>query len=134
MSRFTANRRYLSDETGAATIEAVLWVPFFVIVFSLIADASLLFNAQTMLTRVVQDANRAYSVGLLKSEAETESYILARVGAAEGDPDTTCVTTYSYGIIRTKLVVPAGHYLAVGFFDALTRLKLTVTSEQVMES
>lgn len=134
MTRFSANGTYLSDETGAATIEAVLWLPFFIIIFGLITDASLLFNTQSMLTRVVQDANRNYSIGLLKSEAETEDYILARVGAAKGDPDTSVVTTYAYGVIRTKLVVPAGAYMAIGLFDALTNLRLTVTSEQVMES
>jgi len=134
MRRIFAPRRFLSDEAGAATIEAVLWLPFFIIVFGLITDASLLFNTQSMLTRVVQDANRAYSIGLLKDETETQNYILARVGAAQGDPDTTVVTTYAYGVIRTKLVVPAGAYMAIGLFDALTQLRLTVTSEQVMES
>lgn len=133
MKRIFARPTYLSDETGAATIEAVLWLPFFVALFALITDASLLFNAQSMLTRVVQDANRAYSIGLLKSETETEAYVRARVGAAQNDPDTTVVTTYAYGIIRTKLVVPAGHYMAVGLFDALTHIRLTVTSEQLME-
>ena len=133
MKRSSANHTYLSDETGAATIEAVLWLPFFIFIFGLITDASLLFNTQSMLTRVVQDANRAYSIGLLKSEAETEDYVLARVGAARGEPDTTVETTYAYGIIRTKLVVPAGAYMAVGLFDALTGIHLTVTSEQVME-
>jgi len=134
MTRDSATNRFMTDETGAATVEAVLWMPFFVLFFGLIADASLLFNAQAALTRVVQDANRGYSIGLLDSETETEDYILARIGAGQGDPATTIETTYAYGIIRTTLTVRAADYMAVGFFNALTDLKLTVTSEHLMES
>jgi Flp pilus assembly protein TadG len=134
MWTFFGKKRFLSDDDGAATIEAVLWMPFFVLVFGLIADASLLFNTQAALTRIVQDANREYSIGLLKSEADTEAFILARVGAVQNDPSTSVKTTYANGLIRTTVTVPAKDYMAVGFFRALTGIHLTVTSEQVMES
>lgn len=56
-------KRFRRDERGSATIEAVLWLPMFVIFFVMIADVSLVFFRQTEVMRVVQDGNRALSVG-----------------------------------------------------------------------
>ena len=36
-------QRFRREEGGSATIEAVLWLPFFVIFFVMIADVSLVF-------------------------------------------------------------------------------------------
>ena len=60
-----ALRRLLRAEEGSATVEVVLWIPFFLFLIALIADASLLFNRQAQMLRDVQNANRAYSVGRL---------------------------------------------------------------------
>lgn len=40
-------RRFRRDERGSATIEAVIWLPMFVIFFVMIADVSLVFFRQT---------------------------------------------------------------------------------------
>lgn len=127
-------KAFVKNEDGAASIETILWLPFFVGVFGLIADTSLMFNAQAALTRTVQDANRAYSIGLFDSPAEAEAYILERVGAAKDDQDTSISTTVTNGIIETTVIVDAGHYQAVGLFDALTGLRMTVTARHLMES
>ena len=126
---------FARNEDGSATIETVLWLPFFVALFALIADASLMFNAQASLTRTVQDANRAYSVGILESETEAESYVLARIGAdASADADTTIQTTVADGIISTTVSVEAGHFTAIGVFNTFTDLRLTVQAQHMMES
>lgn len=126
--------KFLRSESGAATIETVLWLPFFVGIFGLIVDASLMFNAQAALTRTVQDANRAYSIGLLDSDSATEEFVLARVGAAKDDEDTVIQTSVSDGVITTVLSVQAGHYMAIGLFDAITNMNITVASQHLKES
>ena len=128
-------RAFRRDQDGSATIEGVLWMPVFILIFGLIADASLLFHAQAQLTRIVQDANRAYSVGRLDSEIETQNFIRARLGAVALDANTSVTTTVNgAGIIQTIVNVPAYEYAAVGFFTALTTFSLTISSQHVMES
>lgn len=128
------NGKFGKDENGSATIESVLWMPIFILIFSLIADASLLFHAQANLTRIVQDANRNYSIGRLDTNAETEAYVLARLGNAAGDPDTTIDTTVSLGVITTRVSVPAYNFVATGFFTSLMSIDLSVTAQHLMES
>ena len=125
---------FTSNEDGSATVESVLWIPFFFVIFALIADVSLMFNAQANLTRLVQDANRAYSIGLLESDAQTEAYVLARVGPGKDDENTTVDTTVTNGVINTTVSVAAGHYMSIGLFDALTNVDIVVTSQHMMES
>ena len=127
-------RNFTEKEDGSATIEAVLWMPIFVLIFSMIADASLLFNAQANLTRLVQDANRNYSIGRLDTDIETQDYIKARLGTAATDAKTTVNTSVSNGVISTTVSVPAYHYAAIGFFTALTQFNISVTSQHMMES
>lgn len=122
-----------AEESGSATVETVLWIPIYILFFSLIVDASMLFNAQAHLTRLAQDANRAYSVGRLDDATATRDYILARIGNAYGKPRTEVNVTENMGVISTEIKVDAGLYMAVGFFDALDRIQLVVRSQQMRE-
>ena len=137
MTKTRTNRTvgaFIRGQEGSATIETVLWLPFFIGIFGLIVDASLMFNAQAALTRTVQDANRAYSIGRIASASEAEAYVMARVGAAKNDTETTVVTTVTNGVINTTVTVAAGHYMAVGLFDAITNMKLNITAQHLMET
>ena len=66
-------KRFRRDERGSATIEAVPWLPLFVIFFVMIADVSLVFFRQTEVLRVVQDGNRALSVGRFGGQPKSSS-------------------------------------------------------------
>ena len=70
-------RRSLKNEDGNATIEAVLWLPFFLAAFTLVMDATMIFHNQSYILRVVQDTNRGVSIGKFQSESEAEEYIVA---------------------------------------------------------
>ena len=72
-------RRFLEDDNGSATIEAVLWLPLFFAIILVVMDASMAFNAQTRAMRIVQDTNRAFAVGRIATLAEAEPMMLARV-------------------------------------------------------
>lgn len=129
MKRFLPN--FARDEKGS-TIEFVIWFPMFAIILSLIADTSLIFFGQSRIYRITQVANRAYSIGNLESETDLETYINSAVSAIGGSAEVTSRVTD--GIIHTMVRVPARDFEAVGLITTFGDLKLTVTSDMVMEN
>ncbi len=123
--------KFRKDQEGSATVEAVLWLPFFVIIFVMIADVSFVFHRQSQALRVVQDANRAFSVGRLNSTIETEDFVLA--GIAAYTTGASVSTTVTSGIIRTTTLIPVDDMTAVNFFRFLRGYNVEVTSEHYLE-
>lgn len=116
------------------SVEAVLWIPVFVTLLCLVADASLIFGRKAEVLRVVQDANRAMSVGRFRSDVETETFIKDRiVGLA---PSAVIDTTYDVptGVIRTVVSIPSSDLTGgtpIGFLDSLT---IEVVAEHLSEA
>ena len=133
--RAAGEKYLLHDEDGNATIEAVLWLPIFVLFFALIVDASLMFNAQANLTRVVQDANRLCSVKQLNSVTAMQDYIAKRLGSRVANATRTEINTDcgTKTLVSTEVKVDAGLYMAVGAFDALDHIQLVVRGQQMRE-
>lgn len=129
--------RFLEDECGAAgVVEAALWIPFFLLLLTLFADASFLFNRQAQMLRTVQDVNRAYAVGQLTSPQEVHDTL-----AALYSPYSDAVRVESVydttgpggGLIRTSMSIPARDVVSIGIIANLTNFDFTVASEQYRE-
>ncbi len=120
------------DEAGSATIEAVLWLPFFIAAFTMVVDGSMIFHNHSQILRVTQDANRAFSVGRYADEATTESQIEAALSTLSDNAAAT--TTVSNGIISTTVTVPAGDIDVIGIFQSLTTPTITIRAQHLMES
>ncbi|MEJ2021163.1 MAG: TadE/TadG family type IV pilus assembly protein [Maritimibacter sp.] len=121
---------FARSESGT-TIEFVLWLPVFVIILSLIADTSLIFFGQSRVYRVIQVANRAYSLGQLETESSLETYItnaVASIGAT-----ATVQSELNNGIIHTMVQVPARDFEALGLITVFSNLNLTMSSDLVKE-
>jgi Flp pilus assembly protein TadG len=131
-----ALRRLLRAEEGSATVEVVLWIPFFLFLIALIADASLLFNRQAQMLRDVQNANRAYSVGRLTTPAAVQTALvndytpMSSSVTATSTLDTSVVST---GIIRTTLSIPARDVNSIGIIASLSNFNLAVTAQHYRE-
>ncbi len=97
-------RRITRDEEGSQTVEAVLWLPVFVMFLSLVIDVSMVFNRQSEFNRIVQDANRSYATGRLGSEDAAEAFIKTALG--NFGASATVTTSLIDGIIFTRLTVP----------------------------
>jgi Flp pilus assembly protein TadG len=131
-----ALRRFLRRSDGSATVEVVLWIPFFLLLIALIADASLLFNRQAQMLRAVQDANRAYSVGRLSSPAAVQTALIAAyqpVSTSVTATSTLDTSVVSTGIIRTTLTVPARDVTSLGLIASLSNFNLSVTAQHYRE-
>lgn len=124
-------RQFLKDD-GAVSVEAALWVPFFVFLITLVADAALIFYGQARALEVAQDANRAYSIGALTTAEDAEGYITSRLSGMS--PNTVAHVNYDRGLITSIVVIPTRDLDAVGFFTSLASIDLQVVAQMVKES
>lgn len=118
-------------EDGNATIEAVLWLPFFLAAFTFVADTTMIMHSQSAMLRIVQDANRALSIGKFQSENATEAYIEAALDyVTENAVATTSIVD---GIITTTVAAPAADLDLMGMFAGLTSINVHVRAQQLLE-
>ncbi|MGC1430289.1 MAG: TadE/TadG family type IV pilus assembly protein [Albidovulum sp.] len=126
--------RFKRSEDGAATIEAVLWLPFFIMLFGLLADVSMVFHGQSKLLRIVQDANRSMSIGRFASTSDAEDFVRLRVTGISSNALVTTSYIAGTGLITTQLSVPIGDLDLFGVSSVFSGVRMTVRSEHLMES
>ena len=97
----------------------------------LIVDVSMLFNGQTQVLRVVQDANRNFSVGRIATTADLSTYIESRLATMA--PNATASSTVSAGSIITNVSIPSSDLIMTGWFDMLGKTTVSVRSEHLVE-
>lgn len=122
--------RFWHRENGAATIEVILWLPFFLGLFSLMVDISMIFNNQSRIMRIIQDGNRNYSIRRLTTNAETETYVENRI--APISTNASAVTTNVAGLITTTVTVPLADLDLLGIAYAFNN-DWQVTADQLDE-
>lgn len=124
--------KFLRDETGSATIEAVIWMPVFFLILAFIMNVSMVFFNESQMLRVVQDGNRAFSLGRLDDNVAVQDYILSQL--AYLNANFTVATNISGGFVQTNLEAPAGELmplnLASGAFDGI---RVRVSAQHIIE-
>ena len=125
-------RRFFTDEDGSFTIESVVWLPIFAILIAVIMNVSLVFFSESQMMRVVQDANRAFSLGRFENELETETYILAELDHMGAN--FTVETTLSGGVITTEVSAPAADLMPLNLMtSAFDSVDVSVFAQQLVE-
>lgn len=138
-TRIAAWRRRLADDTGSASLEAVLWMPVFIVFIALVFDASMILMNRAHILRAVQDANRAFAVGRLETTtqaAEAVAAEVARYGATVhpgGGDKNTVLSSRQGSFIQTIVRVRAGDLSAVGLLQPFANLQLTVYANHLIE-
>lgn len=125
-------KRFAKDSHGAVTVEAVVWLPIYLLFFGLIADVSLMFHGQARAQRIAYDGNRLASMGLLDTENAVESAVLARVESFS--PGATVSTTFGASTVATTLTMPASDLTVIGTFTTFMNLDITVSSIHLRET
>lgn len=125
-------RDCLSDDSGSASIEAVLWMPVFMFFIALVFDASMILMNRAHILRAIQDGNRAFAVGQLDSTAATEDAIAA--GVARFGARVAPESTRQGNVIRSVVRVRAGDLSAVGLLQPFANLQLTVFAHHLIEN
>ncbi|MFC2968372.1 TadE/TadG family type IV pilus assembly protein [Acidimangrovimonas pyrenivorans] len=125
-------RGFLERQDGSSTIEVVLWLPLFVFFIALMIDTALVFGAQARVLRVVQDANRSFSVGHVRTTTATEQMITS--GIADIAPDATVTTSVTNGVIKSTVKIPLYDLTATGFVSAFNGIDLSVSAQHMAEN
>ncbi len=121
-------RRFLKKEDGGVTVAAVLWLPFFVIILTMVADLAMIFYGQARAHEVAENVNRSLSVGQYSSFAEAESAV--RTALSPISPNARATTTSEDYMIRTVVTLPTSDLSAIGFFSSL---EVTAVAHMVQE-
>ena len=81
--------------------------------------------------RIIQDGNRAFSVGRLSSSIKTEEYVTAALAAIT--PNPTVSTILDHGVITTTALIPVSDMAKVGRFAFLSGYNVEVKSQHFLE-
>ncbi len=123
-------RAFGSDEAGAATIEAVLWLPMFFYILCLTVDVTMIFHAYSRIVRSVEDVNRGFSIGRITSIEEGK----AKLKASLSDyADLTSNIVVVDGVVVTNVSVPVKDLIVVGAASLLMSNSVEVKTQQYME-
>ncbi len=118
-------------EDGSATVEAVIWMPVLFAAFALIADTSMIFGSEAQTMRIVQDANRAFSIGRFTTSTEVENAVESRI--ASFSPGAEATSTVVDGMISTVVVLPLSDITATGLVSAFLDKSVTVYAQHLTE-
>ena len=132
-------RYLLLKETGAVTVEGVLWVPIYGVFFALIVDVSLMFNGQSQMRRIVQDVNRLASNGYLartpaEIEVASETRALASLQHLSSNAVVETIVDDDLKIVTTVATIPSSDLQATGILAVFGGMNIVVTAYHVMES
>ena len=135
---FARLKRFARDESGFITIEAVLWIPFFLIILMLITDTSLAFFSKAQAYRIIENGNRAFAINDDSTELATEGWIktqfrnqFARAGSANVTVDT--VPDSASGTVSSSLTYRARDVVLFNTLAVLGDWKITVRAQQYVE-
>ena len=124
--------RFRNSEKGAVTVEAVLWLPFFILFMFGIGELGLVFHGQARVLEIAQDTNRGTSVGRFNTTTEAEAW--AEAALAPFSDEIVATTTIDKGVITTVITISAGDLAGnMGIFAMLATFDLKVTAQQVWE-
>ena len=126
------NRRFRDREDGGVTVEAAIWLPFWILFMFGIGEVALLFNGQAAALDVTQDVLRSYAIGDISSEAEIKARIVKAMSNISGN-----VSVYFFmadGMATASVTVPARDLSGgFGIFSAMSGFDVTITTQQMRE-
>ncbi|WP_127904183.1 hypothetical protein [Solirhodobacter olei] len=121
----------MSDEAGAATYEAVLWLPIFTFIIWLVTETAMAFGGEAHALRVIQDANRMYASGYFQNATDTESFIRGQL--VNWQNTMTVSTSETNGIIHTTITVPVATMTGFNVIPQFNGVTVSISSEQMSE-
>ena len=111
MTRFAQrSKRFGADETGAATIEFVIWLPFLLVLLFLSVNAAVLMHTQTLLYDAARDAARQVATG----SATTSEAATAAKARFRDEMGVSADVAISGEFVRADLTVPYTKVLVLG--------------------
>ncbi len=104
---------FLSDETGAVTVEFTVLVPFFIFLLVFFADAAAIYATHTNMYDFARDAARRMSTGELENANEVVAY--ANGNLFFGQRQYTVFTDFGRNM-NVLVEIPVSEAAIFGFF------------------
>ena len=123
-------RRKARDESGAATIEAILWLPMFFYILALSVDVTMVFHSYSRIIRAVEDVNRGLSVGRIESIDEGKQKIATELANYRGVQSEIKIVD---NVIVTNVSVPVTSLAFLGAVRPMMDKNVLVKTQQYVE-
>ncbi len=135
MRRFRRIRAFGSDQSGSVTIEAVLWLPLFVMFLIMLADASTIFMNEARILRIVQDGTRRFATGSITDCAALESWLEARISPISPGVAASCAPDPTPGslVYISGVSMPSGELDLSGATGLFANLNIVLQSQHFLE-
>jgi Flp pilus assembly protein TadG len=139
-----AGRRAIAfarNESGAVSVEAVLWLPFFFGFLMLVTDVSMAFYGKAQTYRIVQDVNRALSVGRITTPTQAKTVLINSMNSLfpNGDPYpansqlvSVCLSSGN-SVVSTTVQIPIQGLVVFTSLGGLMRGNVVVSSASLLE-
>lgn len=105
-----------ADEGGSATVEFVLWLPFFFTLIAAIADLSFIFTTNASMWDAARDAARRLALHQV-SVAQAED--IARAAVALGDPSQYIINVLDGDDVVVEITTSIDAASVFGVYSAL---------------
>ncbi len=129
--------RFRRDESGSATFEALLWVPFFLFLLIALVDAMFLFKNKARVERILQDGNRQYVLGAFEDEANSltalENWIKDRIVAKNLAGSVTATASIDNSILETVVSYPSSSSVPLKDQSLIGNLTMSVAAYNLTE-
>ena len=124
--------RFRTSEQGSFSVEAVIWMPIFAVILTLIMNISMVFHGESQMIRVIQDANRAFSLGRLDDSDAVEAYILSRLSYLNAAMAVN--TIIDGGYVMTQMTAPASDLMPFNFLTgAFNGIDIAISAQHIIE-
>ena len=99
---FRAAWKFAKQEHGAASVEAVIWFPIYILVIGVIFDSTMLMVGQTEMWSVASDSSRMVALGRMDEDA-AKVWVEETVGTERG---FTATITTTGDVVTTQIIRP----------------------------
>lgn len=128
--RFMRMSHFVRRDDGAATIEAVLWLPMFFYILALSVDVTMVFHGYSRVIRVVEDVNRGLSVGRITSINEGKAKIASNLSNYR---NVTANIAIVDGVVVTNVSVPVASMVVLGAVTMMMDKDIQIKTQQYVE-
>lgn len=98
--------RFAKEQEGSVTMEAALWFPVILAMMIFVADAAMIMMNQTRISRIVQDGNRAFAVGLIRTCPDLVTWLETNARTIAPSATAVCDTSSILGVSIARVNVP----------------------------
>ena len=123
---------FLRRQEGAATIEAVLWLPVFFYVMALAIDTTMIFHGYSRVIRAVEDVNRGLAVKRIETIYEGKQKLAAMLSDYK-DLRIDIRINPDDNIIVSNVEVPVTSLIFLGAIKPIVGKGIAIRTQQYKE-